>query len=104
MEGLIDSNSVAKITWTAPNDKDLQGYRVFRSNSLKEEFVEKTTKPDLTTTYLDTLDLNNLTSEVYYFVRAVDQNYNNDENTEPILLLKPDTIPPVPGVIKAYEV
>lgn len=104
LEGIVDSNGVAKITWTAPEDNDLLGYRVFRSNTLKEEFVEKTTELKLETTYYDTLDLHNLTSEVYYYVRAVDQNYNNGENTEAILLLKPDTIPPVPSAFKEFKV
>ncbi|MCB9223648.1 MAG: fibronectin type III domain-containing protein [Crocinitomicaceae bacterium] len=104
LEGIVDSNGIARLKWVAPEDKDLMGYRVFRSNSLKEEFVELTTRLDLSTNYTDTLNLNNLTSEVYYFVRAVDQNYNNGKNTEPILLMKPDTIPPVPGAIKFYKV
>ncbi|MEX1003302.1 MAG: fibronectin type III domain-containing protein [Crocinitomicaceae bacterium] len=104
LEGIIDSNGVARLHWQAPEDDDLLGYRVFRANTLTEEFIEKTTRLDVATAFTDTLDLNNLTSEVYYYVRAVDQNYNNGENTPPVLLLKPDTIPPVPPVFKAYAV
>ena len=104
LEGKIDSNGVARLKWQAPDDEDIRGYRVFRANALTEEFVEKTTRLDPQPTFTDTLDLNNLTSEVYYYVRAVDDNYNNGEKTAPILLLKPDTIPPVPPVFKAYDV
>ncbi|UKN01167.1 hypothetical protein K6119_15665 [Paracrocinitomix mangrovi] len=104
LKGIIDSNGVAKLSWSAPEDEDLKGYRVFRANSLKEEFIEKTTILELKTDFTDTLDLNNLTSEVYYYVRAVDNNYNNGDNTKPLLLMKPDTIPPVPPSFKAYEV
>ena len=99
----IDSSGIARIHWSPPADDDIRGYRVFRGNQLKEEFVERTTILDETPSFTDTLRLDNLTSEVYYFVRSVDLNYNNSINSDTILGLKPDTIPPVPCVLKSVE-
>lgn len=104
LQGVIDSSGVAKLTWNAPDDKDIRGYRVYRANSLKEEFVEVTEFYAVNGQYRDTISLNNLTSEIYYKIRAVDMNYNNGPITEPVKLLKPDTIAPVPPSLRKYEV
>jgi len=100
----IDSSGIARINWTPPLDNDIMGYRVFRGNQMKEEFVERTTVLNATPSFTDTLRLDNLTSEVYYFVRSVDLNYNNSINSDTILGVKPDTIPPVPCVLKSVEI
>ncbi|NOQ73893.1 MAG: hypothetical protein GQ574_17935 [Crocinitomix sp.] len=100
----INEKGIAHLSWTAPADKDIQGYRIFRANSLKEEFIEVTKRLSPELTYQDTLRLDNLTSEVYYRIRTVDLNYNNSKSTAAILVMKPDTIAPVPCVIKKYKV
>ncbi|WP_148235374.1 fibronectin type III domain-containing protein [Fluviicola taffensis] len=94
LKGLIDSLGHVTLSWTKPKDNDLQGYRVYRANLKTEEFVEKTTSLKLETIYLDTLNLNTLNNDIYYFVVSVDQNYNNSPNSDTILVIKPDTIPP----------
>lgn len=104
LKGTISDSGVVYLTWTPPSDQDLRGYRVMRSNSLKEEFIEVTHFLSTATYFRDTLPLNNLTSEIYYRMRAVDLNYNNSPLTEPILILKPDTIAPVPSLIHDYKV
>jgi hypothetical protein len=103
LAGVISEKGVAKLSWKSPPDTDLQGYRVFRANSLKEEFVEVTKRIEPGLVFYDTLALNNLTSEIYYRIRAVDVNFNNSELTAPILLLKPDTIAPVASIFTGYE-
>ena len=104
LKGVIDSSGLARLSWVAPADNDIQGYRVFRANTLKEEFIEVTKYLSPDTEYVDTVRLDNLTPEMYYKVRAVDMNYNNSPLTEPILVMKPDTIPPVAPVFKSYQV
>lgn len=94
LTGKIDSLGIVSLTWTSPSDKDLLGYRIYRSNAKHEEFVEITTQLSLTTSYFDTLNLNSLSNEVYYFGFAVDKNYNQGNKSDTILLIKPDTIPP----------
>ena len=100
----IDSMGVATLNWNAPEDTDLRGFRVFRANQKSEEFVERTTRLNNITEFKDTLSLDNLTSEVYYFVKAVDQNYNQSISSDTILGIKPDTIPPTPAIIKSVSI
>lgn len=96
----IDSSGIAQLNWLAPIDTDLQGYRVFRGNQKREEFVELSRRLSLETVFLDTLALDNLTSEVYYYLISVDENYNKSVHSDTIMGLKPDTIAPVPCVLK----
>lgn len=99
LTGEIDSNGVVRLSWQAPADKDLQGYRIYRANDKREEFTERNKDLSLATTLTDTVRLDNLTSEVYYCLKAVDLNYNNSPFSDTILVLKPDTIAPVPAML-----
>lgn len=97
--GKVDSSGMVKLLWTPPSDKDIKGYRIFRGNALSEEFQEVNKELSPASAYLDQIRLDNLTSEVYYFVRAVDKNFNNSKNSDTLLILKPDTIAPVPAFL-----
>lgn len=99
LTGTIDSLGIVDLSWEAPEDKDIIGYRVYRANDKHEEFIEKTTRLNLNLDYRDTLSLDNLTSEIYYYVIVVDSNYNNSVHSDTLLLIKPDTIPPIPNII-----
>lgn len=100
LAGTIDSNGVVSLSWDQPQDHDILGYRVFRANTKKEEFIEKTTELKMELLFHDTLPLDNLTSEVYYSLQTVDLNYNQSNQSDTLLLLKPDTIAPIPAVLK----
>lgn len=104
LKGQVDSLGIARLSWLGPDDSDVKGFRVFRSNSLNEEFVEVTRVLKMDLFFADTLYLGSLTNEIYYKVGAIDNNYNNGPLSEPVLLLKPDTIPPVAGVFRKYKV
>lgn len=99
LSGNIDSNGVVTLNWASPLDKDIKGYKVFRANTLTEEFIEKTEVLITGNQFTDTVPLNNLTSEIYYKVQAVDLNFNQSFKSKALLLLKPDTIAPIPAVI-----
>lgn len=92
--GKIDSAGIVTLIWEQNVDNDLQGFRVFRANELTEEFVERNSAFVTERLFRDTLPLNTLTNEIYYFVIAVDENFNNSLNSDTVLVLKPDTIPP----------
>lgn len=103
LKGIINDSGIVSLTWNLNSDKDIRGYKVYRANALNEEFVEITKVFCLAGVFYDTISLANLTSEIYYKVEAVDLNYNHSGKSQPVLLLKPDTIPPVPAVLKFYE-
>jgi hypothetical protein len=101
LSGIIDKNGVVKLTWNANTEADFKGYKIYRANNLKEEFIERTTKFCMDPNFIDTVDLNNLDSLIYYKVIAVDMNYNHSMPSLPLKLAKPDKIAPVAVVIRS---
>jgi hypothetical protein len=98
LKGEVDTVGRVSLKWSRVDD-DLIGYRLFRANSLKEEFVEQTKEFIKDTFYLDSISLHNLTKDIYYKVVAVDLNFNNSKFSDPVKLIKPDLIAPVPSYI-----
>jgi fibronectin type 3 domain-containing protein len=104
LAGKVDSTGVVSLHWTANTEKDLRGYRVFRANSNKEEFIEVTSEILARPQFIDTITLHTLTSNVFYKVIAVDKNYNPSEYSPYLMLKRPDTIAPSrPLITKAYR-
>lgn len=103
LEGVVNDKGVVSLNWNKNPEEDIRGYRVFKSNSLKEEFVEVSTEFITLNEFSDTLPLNTLTSNIYYKIAAVDLNYNNSEHSEVVKLNKPDTIAPTACVFYSYS-
>ncbi|MGL5890038.1 MAG: fibronectin type III domain-containing protein [Bacteroidia bacterium] len=98
LKGTVDSSGVVRLNWDAVKDADMRGYRVFRCNSLQEEFVEITTQLITENQFRDSITTQTLTRNVFYTVRAVDRVYNNSENAKTAQLKRPDKIAPVAPV------
>lgn len=99
VKAVIDSLGKVTLHWKPNKEADLLGYRVFRANSLHEEFTEITQHPYTNTVWHDSITLNTLTANVYYTLLAVDNYYNASHYSDTILLKRPDTIAPAPAVI-----
>lgn len=104
LSGAVDSSGIVRLAWIASPDLDIKGYRVWRGNAMREEFIERTTSLSTKLAFVDTIALDNLTSEIYYFVSAVDLNYNNSISSDTVLLLKPDTIAPMAAALKSVSI
>ena len=102
LDGFINDSGVVFLHWKPNLENDIQGYRVYRSNSLKEEFLEVTRFFCTDSLFNDTLSLDNLTSTVFYKIAAVDDNFNNSKISAPVELTKPDTIAPVSALFSDY--
>lgn len=72
----VDSTGLASIRWNTVQDRDLKGYRVFKSYQQQGGFVQLTNAPIADTLFTDTLSLQRLDKKAYYQVVAVDGNYN----------------------------
>ncbi len=103
LKGIINDSGRVTLNWLANTEKDLRGYRVFRSNAMHEEFVEVTKELLSETNYSERININTLTKDIFYTVAAVDKNYNNSNQCLPIKLKRPDHIPPVAPIIKKFE-
>lgn len=108
ISGKIDSTGVVTVKIALNKEKDLMGYRLFRSNSDKHEFSviregfddnDSIPKP-VQTVFKDTVTLNSLTPYIYYRIKALDKNFNQSEFSEILKVKRPDTIAPVTPVFK----
>lgn len=104
LKAIIDSSGIVTITWTPNRENDIFAYRLYSSNSGKEEdyfTVKGTYLKD--TLYNDTVTLNTITKNKYYKVTAIDRSYNESNWSEAVKITKPDTIAPVGAVFKLIQ-
>ena len=100
----IDTNGVVTVQWAANQEPDLLGYRVLRGANKGEELSVLTSKPWAHNHFRDTVSLKMLNDKLYYAVIALDQHYNKSPVSAIVEVKKPDRIPPVSPVIRAYKV
>ena len=104
---IIDSLGVVTITLELGKEKDLKGYRLYKSNGEEHEFsvfteaFREDREDTMSVKYIfsDTVTLQSLTPKIYYRVKALDFNYNQSEFSDIMAVVRPDTIPPVEPVI-----
>ncbi|HEY8402289.1 MAG TPA: hypothetical protein VIK89_13565 [Cytophagaceae bacterium] len=96
IKGTIDSNGVVTLKWKKGIEEDLYGYRVYRANSLSEEFSQVTKATLRDTVFIDTVEVKTLTKKVYYKVMALDENYNASKLSKVVEIKRPDKFPPAP--------
>ncbi|MEC3908203.1 hypothetical protein VOI54_14325 [Tamlana sp. 2201CG12-4] len=104
LEGHIDSLGIARFNWKQNEEKDILGYRIFRGFTEKEEPSQLTVSPIVSNEFVDTVEVKNLNSKVYYQVVAVDKRFNHSDKSEVLVLEKPDVIPPTAPVFSNYNV
>ncbi len=100
LKGKIDSTGMVTISWKRNKDEDIHGYRVYRANNPKFEFMLVNPAEIIDTTYTDTINIKTLTKKVYYKLRAIDDRDNQSDFSKMLTLKRPDIIPPVSPVIK----
>lgn len=112
IDGKIDSLGVVTVTIQKNREKDLMGYRLYRSNSpehefsvIKEGFLSlDSLQNEVQTKFLDTVTLKSLTPYIYYRTEALDFNHNTSEFSEILKVKRPDIIPPTTPVFKKVKV
>jgi uncharacterized protein len=102
--GKIDTTGVVQLNWNKNTEPDFLGYRVFRSELVNGTFAQITHSPNLSTDYVDTVDIQTTTKYVYYKLVAIDTRGNPSEFSETIRLRRPDIYPPVAPYFNSFEV
>ncbi len=102
LTGTIDSAGIVTLKWNMGKEEDLFGYQVYFANSAKHVFTPITKGFLIDSTFIDTISLNSMTSKIYYTIVAFDQNRNPSPYSDTLALTRPDTIRPVPPVIKSF--
>jgi len=98
--GKIDSTGIVRLAWNRNTDSDINGYRVYRSNRPDFEFLLISPYMVKDTCFIDSINVNTLTRQVYYRLKAEDLRLNQSDFSEILELKRPDIIPPVAPVIQ----
>ena len=104
LEASVDTTGVVSLRWALGPEEDLKGYHVYFANGYDRVFSILTGTAVLDTQYIDTIDLNSLTRQVFYRVVAEDIRSNRSEFSSIVAVERPDTIPPSAPVFKGYEI
>ncbi|MFN8207280.1 MAG: hypothetical protein U0T82_07715 [Bacteroidales bacterium] len=100
--GWIDTSGIVTLQWKSSPDKDIYGYRIYRSTKSNEEASLVNSLPVNDTIYIDTVYMDNLSEYVYYSIMALDKRQNRSTLTGPFGIQKPDLIPPAfPQILDA---
>ncbi len=100
----VDSTGLARIAWSAVKDKDLKGYRVYKSYQPDRGFVQLTRVPITDTLYNDTLSLQRLDKQAYYQVVALDGSFNQSAPSAPAMGRMIDVVAPTPPLLVGADV
>ncbi|MFT5512709.1 MAG: hypothetical protein ACI8SE_001107 [Bacteroidia bacterium] len=104
LQATIDTTGGLLLEWDAPKDKDIRGYLVHFSNTRNGSYVVQSGGYLKQTHYVETMTLNTLSEDIFYYVIAVDNSYNASKASEILQVKKPDIIPPNASIFKRYEV
>ncbi len=104
LSAVIDSLGVVTIKWNANTEKDLQGYRIFKTNVKGHELIPVKDSLYDTNQATDTTTIKSLNSKLYYTIKAVDIRYNQSDYAALIEVTKPDVVPPSQPLLANYEV
>jgi fibronectin type 3 domain-containing protein len=102
--GVIDTLGVVKLSWNKNLEKDLLGYQIYRAQTKGEELIPLTSVAIRTNQFVDTINVRNLNTKVYYAVTAVDRRYNQSNKSAVTEIIKPELVPPSTPVFTQYEV
>ncbi len=104
LHAIVDSNGVVQISWDANSEKDLEGYRILKTNVKGHEWVPLFDSVWHDNTVKDTVNLKSLNNKIYYTVRAVDNRFNQSDVAPMIEVKIPDIIPPTQPVLIDYDI
>ena len=102
--GVIDTLGIVKLNWQKNTELDLKGYVVYKTNRLNKEFTRIIKQEYTSTSFIDTINLKNFNSKIFYKISALDNRYNESIHSEILALEKPQSSPPVSPLFNTYEV
>ena len=99
LKGDFDTTGVVTLKWNYGREADLLGYQLLYSANKTDEYTLVAEDFIYDSTYTVKFPLNLLSSNLYFKTVALDTRYNTSKPSEPIMLVKPDTIPPSAPVL-----
>lgn len=104
VEGVCDTNGVVTLKWKQNSEKDMLGYRIFKTDILEGEPLRIVPGHIADTLIVDTVDLKRPYNKVYYRIAALDQHFNASVPSAYFEVKLPDINPPSNGYFKEYSV
>lgn len=101
LTGKCNSNGLVTINWNRNTDPDIMGYRVFMSTALNGDYLQITSTWINDTVYRHQVNVNTLSEEMYFAIKAVDFRENTSPLSAPISVMRTDVVPPSAPVIKS---
>ena len=92
--GTCSLSGTVTLNWSPNAEEDLLGYRVYVSNTPDGDFMQITSQWINDTSYQYSINLNTLTEEVYFSVKALDKRENYSLLAVPCTVNRPDKIAP----------
>lgn len=94
LEASVDTLGHVFLEWAPNGEQDIDGYRVFRGNAEHEEFSQLTVRNVTGNRYVDTINIQTLTKNVFYKLVAVDKRQNWSGFSAILKVERPDVVPP----------
>lgn len=95
LKGVIDTLGLVHLSWKPNSEPDLEGYHIFRKEKENEEMTRITPQAIWQHSLVDTVQLANLNSKVWYYVTATDIRKNQSVPSQMLMLIKPDKVIPI---------
>jgi hypothetical protein len=96
LAGVVSKKGAAQFSWNKP-EEGVKAYNIYRSYSEQDTPTTISTTAD--TTFSEQLQ-SGLATKVFYYVQAVDVRFNKSVLSKALMLVIPDSIPPVPAIIR----
>jgi hypothetical protein len=100
----IDSLGNIKLTWKNNQEKDLLGYQIYSANREDGMYTNLINNAYQDNEWSTTIDINYLNEDIFFKLQSLDRHYNHSPLSDPIKLIIPDKVPPLPGYFKDYFV
>ena len=97
-----DTTGLVYLSWKANKEPDMHGYKLYRGNRKGEELISLIIDVLPDNQYVDTVDLLNLNTHVYYALKALDDHYNQSDFSEIIEVEKPLRVKPSAPVFTEF--
>lgn len=104
LSGVCDTNGIITLTWKNNPEKDMLGYRIFKTDRLEGEPLRVIPGHIPDTSIVDTVDLKRPFNKVYYRIAALDLHFNPSVPSDYFTVELPDINPPTNGNFREYEV
>ncbi len=100
LRGEIDSLGRVTIRWSPPRQaKDVQGYHIFRSEGINDEYSRLNVTLVKDTLFEDQINLRTLNPHIHYRVQAIDHYFNPSKQSAILRLKRPDKVAPLPPIL-----